>query len=91
MKDFYAVFKSVDDVLWKDSGCSTELDYTEQTSWVLFLKYIEGLEDERQLIEEANGRDYTRFISDDYRWTSWAAPKDSLGQLDHSKVQEGEA
>ena len=40
MKDFYAVFKSVDDVLWKDSGCSTELDYTEQTSWVLFLKYI---------------------------------------------------
>ena len=90
MKDFYAVFKSVDDVLWKDSGCSTELDYTEQTSWVLFLKYIEGLEDERQLIEEANGRDYTRFISDDYRWTSWAAPKDSLGQLDHSKVLTGD-
>ncbi len=90
MKDFYAIFKSVDDVLWKDSGCSTELDYTEQTSWILFLKYIEGLEDERQLIEEANGKSYTRFISDNYRWTNWAAPKDSSGELDHSKVLTGD-
>ena len=34
---FEQVFKAIDDVLWKDAGCSTELDYTEQTSWLLFL------------------------------------------------------
>ena len=37
-------FKSIDDVLWKEAGCTTELDYTEQTSWLLFLKYLDGLE-----------------------------------------------
>jgi hypothetical protein len=33
---FEQAFKNVDDVLWKEAGCTTELDYTEQTSWLLF-------------------------------------------------------
>jgi hypothetical protein len=33
-------FKNIDDTLWKDSGCSSELDYIEQTSCVLFLKFL---------------------------------------------------
>jgi hypothetical protein len=34
---FEQAFKNIDDVLWKEAGCTTELDYTEQTSWLLFL------------------------------------------------------
>lgn len=41
---FEQAFKNIDDVLWKEAGCTTELDYTEQTSWLLFLKYLDGLE-----------------------------------------------
>ena len=41
---FEQAFKNIDDVLWKEAGCTTELDYTEQTSWPLFLKYLDGLE-----------------------------------------------
>ena len=41
---FEQAFKNIDDALWKESGCTTELDYTEQTSWLLFLKYLDGLE-----------------------------------------------
>ena len=37
---FEQVFKNIDDVLRKEAGCTTELDYTEQTSWLLFLKYL---------------------------------------------------
>ena len=37
-------FKNIDDILHKDAGCGSELDYVEQTSWVLFLKYLEDLE-----------------------------------------------
>jgi hypothetical protein len=44
---FEQAFKNIDDVLWKEPGCTTELDYTEQTSWLLFLKYLDGLEQER--------------------------------------------
>ena len=39
---FEQVFRNVDDVLWKEAGCTTELDYTEQTSWLLFLHILMG-------------------------------------------------
>ncbi len=35
---FEQAFRNIDDVLRKQSGCATELDYTEQTSWLPFLK-----------------------------------------------------
>ena len=41
---FEQTFKNIDDKLWKDAGCSSELDYVEQTSWILFLKYLDDLE-----------------------------------------------
>jgi hypothetical protein len=44
---FEQAFKNIDDVLWKEAGCTTELDYTEQTSWLLFLKYLDGFEQDR--------------------------------------------
>ena len=43
---FEQAFKNIDDVLWKEAGCTTELDYTEQTSWLLFLKYLDQLEED---------------------------------------------
>nr|MCH9757730.1 type I restriction-modification system subunit M N-terminal domain-containing protein [Pseudomonadota bacterium] len=44
---YEAAFKSIDDTLWKDAGCSSELDYIEQTSWILFLKYLDDYEKEK--------------------------------------------
>jgi type I restriction enzyme M protein len=44
---FEQAFKNIDDVLWTEAGCTTELDYTEQTSWLLFLKYLDGLEQDK--------------------------------------------
>ncbi|MDD2240166.1 MAG: hypothetical protein PHO14_03825 [Kiritimatiellae bacterium] len=39
---FDQTFKSIDDILWKEAGCSSALDYVEQSSWLLFLKYLDG-------------------------------------------------
>ena len=47
---FEQTFKNIDDILWKDSGCSTELDYAEQSSWILFLKWLDDYE--KDLIKE---------------------------------------
>ncbi len=44
---FEQAFRNIDDVLRKEAGCTTELDYTEQTSWLLFLKYLDGLEQDK--------------------------------------------
>jgi type I restriction enzyme M protein len=51
-------FKNIDDDLRKETGCTTELDYTEQTFWLLFLKYLDGLEQDRAIEAELDGRAY---------------------------------
>lgn len=86
---FEQAFKNIDDVLWKDAGCSSELDYTEQTSWMLFLKYLDDLEQERKLAAELEARDYEYIIDPEHRWSSWAAPKDANGNFDHNNALTG--
>ena len=56
---FEQTFKNIDDVLWKEAGCATELDYTEQTSWILFLKYLDDLERANEQKAELQGKKYS--------------------------------
>jgi type I restriction enzyme M protein len=78
---FDQAFRAIDDCLRKEAGCGTELDYTEQTSWLLFLKYLDGLEDDRAAMALLEGRTASPILEEAYRWNSWAAPKDGHGQL----------
>jgi type I restriction enzyme M protein len=87
---FEQIFKNVDDVLWKDAGCSSELDYVEQTSWILFLKYIDDLEKEKQTSAELAGKTYVSIISTEFQWGMWAVPKDKDGMLDYHKALTGD-
>src|SRR5271154_2152180 len=87
---FEQAFKNIDDVLRKEAGCTTELDYTEQTSWLLFLKYLDGLEEDRTTEAALAGKKYTLILEKPYRWESWAAPKDKDGTLDHNKALTGD-
>jgi type I restriction enzyme M protein len=86
---FEQIFKNIDDVLWKESGCTTELDYTEQTSWMLFLKYLDDLEFTRATAAELHGKAYTRIITEPHNWASWAAPKKPDGTFDHDRALTG--
>ncbi|MDF1883979.1 N-6 DNA methylase [Sulfurimonas sp. SAG-AH-194-C21] len=83
---FEQTFKNIDDLLHKDAGCSSELDYVEQTSWVLFLKYLHDLEKDKQTAAELSGEEYTNIISPEFNWTVWAAPKLADGKLDHNAM-----
>ncbi|HEX6042788.1 N-6 DNA methylase [Longimicrobium sp.] len=87
---FEQTFKNIDDVLWKEAGCSSELDYTEQTSWLLFLKYLDDLERERAMEAELVGRSYEYVIDEPHRWSSWAAPRAADGQLDKDRALTGD-
>lgn len=80
---FEQAFKSIDDVLRQEAGCTTELDYTEQTSWMLFLKYLDDLEQERAMEAELVGKSYDFVIDKKHHWSSWAAPKKKDGSFDH--------
>ena len=87
---FEQAFKRIDDVLRNEAGCTTELDYTEQTSWLLFLKYLDGLEQDLADQAELEGRTYTYILEEPYRWGAWAAPKDESGNLDHNIALTGD-
>jgi type I restriction enzyme M protein len=87
---FEQAFKNIDDILWKEAGCTTELDYTEQTSWLLFLKYLDGLEQDRADEAALDGKKYIYILDQPYRWETWAAPKGKDGKLDHNTALTGD-
>src|SRR5882762_7187962 len=87
---FEQAFKNIDAVLWKEAGCSSELDYTEQTSWLLFLKYLEALEQDKADEAKLEGKKYTYILDKPYRWETWAAPKGKDGKLDHNAALTGD-
>jgi len=87
---FEQAFKNIDDALRKEAGCASELDYAEQTSWLLFLKYLDGLEQDKAAEAALEGKQYTFILDEPFRWESWAAPKSADGKLDHNKALVGD-
>lgn len=87
---FEQSFKNIDNVLHTDSGCGTELDYIEQTSWILFLKYLNDLEEDKKKAALLSGKKYTYILAPEYRWISWACPKNSDGKLNYDKALDGD-
>ena len=86
---FEQTFKNIDDILHKDAGCGSKLDYVEQTSWVLFLKYLDDLEKDKATAAELTGKQYSNIVDHEYQWNVWAAPKDKDGKLDHHTAPTG--
>lgn len=87
---FENTFKNIDDILYKDAGADSELDYIEQTSWVLFLRYLDDLENERADESALKGEDHRFILDTDYRWGNWAVPKSKDGKVDHQKAMTGD-
>jgi type I restriction enzyme M protein len=87
---FEQTFKNIDDILHKDAGCSSELDYVEQTSWILFLKYLDDLEKDKKAAAELSGKIYQPIIIPDYRWEKWAMPKNEDGKLNYQVALTGD-
>jgi len=82
-------FNAIEKTLRAEEGIGNELDYVEQTSWVLFLKYLHDLESERRDQAVLEGKPYAPIIDGDHRWDKWAAPKKD-GQFDHNIARIGD-
>ena len=78
---FEQTFKNIDDALHKEAGCASELDYAEQSSWLLFLKYLDSLEQGKAMEAELEGKSYSFLLDEPYRWANWAAPKGLMASL----------
>ena len=87
---FENAFNNIDRALRNDEGLASELDYAEQTSWLLFLKYLDDLEKEREDEAGLEGRDYIPILDEKHRWGTWAAPKDGDGAQDLNTAKTGQ-
>jgi type I restriction enzyme M protein len=86
---FENAFNTMDRVMRNDEGLASELDYAEQTSWLLFLKYLDDMEKEWEDEATLEGRDYAPILDEDYRWQTWAAPKKDDGTPDLNAARTG--
>lgn len=87
---FEQVFKNIDNSLRTDEGCSSELDYVEQSSWILFLKYLDDLDKENKMAALLGGGVYTPIMDEEYRWNTWAMPRTASGEYDIHKALVGD-
>ncbi len=64
---YESAFNRIERDLRAEDGIANELDYVEQISWALFLKYLHDLESERRDRAELDGEDYAPIIDGDFR------------------------
>ncbi len=83
---FEQTFKNIDDLLFKDAGADSELDYIGQTSWIMFLRYLDDLEKDKADEAALQGKEYSFILDEEYRWNNWAMPK----KLKNGSVSEVE-
>lgn len=61
----------ITDILRRDDGISGAMHYTEQISWILFLKFLDDYESSEADAAELDGREYVPIIDEGYRWADW--------------------
>lgn len=87
---FESSFKRIDDILRQEAGTSGATDYVEQTSWILFLKYLDDLQKNKSIDAKLVGKEYSQFLEDEFMWEAWAAPKGSDGKMDKNNAPDGD-
>ncbi len=79
---FSAKLESIDKKLRMDDGINNNLDYLEQSSWILFLKLLEDTENNRKKTAELNNTEYKEIFEEKYKWSNWAVKKLPNGSID---------
>lgn len=79
----------ITDILRRDDGISGAMHYTEQISWVLFLKFLNDLEELKNEDADLDGEIYNYILDEKYRWGSWAVLRVN-GKVDLLNSKSGE-
>ncbi len=86
-----SVFKAIDNLLRQPgSGCGDALAYMEQSSWLLFLRYLDANEAQREDEAALMGGVYEPLLPEKLRWSSWAYPLTAEGRLDINRRKTGD-
>ena len=80
----------ITDILRRDDGISGAMHYTEQISWILFLKYLNDYEESKAQDALIDGKQYKYIIDTKYRWDEWAYPLKENGEYDLKNAMGGD-
>ncbi len=80
----------ITDILRRDDGISGAMHYTEQISWILFLKFLDDFEEEKEGEALLNGTTYQRVLTGQFQWKGWACPKNDEGEIDLKSALSGD-
>jgi|SRR6516164_1106719 len=68
-----SLIKSARDIMRKDKGLNGDLDRLPMLTWIMFLKFLDDLEVQRETEAELAGKKFERATDPPYRWRDWAA------------------
>jgi type I restriction enzyme M protein len=73
-----ALLKSARDIMRKDKGLNGDLDRLPMLTWIMFLKFLDDLELQREGEAQLAGKKFKPAIDPPYRWRDWAAKSDGI-------------
>src|SRR5262245_10028065 len=86
-----SLIKSCRDIMRKDKGLTTDLDRLPMLTWILFLKFLDDLEQVRETETVLESKRFRPAIEPPYRWRDWAAsPEGITGDALISFIQNDE-
>ena len=69
MPNISGIIKSLQNIMWKDTGVSGDAQRIEQLGWMITLKILDDKDAEMELLND----DYVSVIPEKLRWRAWAA------------------
>ncbi len=73
-----SIIKSARDIMRKDKGLSGDLDRLPMLTWIMFLKFLDDMEQIREQEHILAGENYVPIIERPYRWRDWAADEGGI-------------
>ena len=68
-----SLIKSARDIMRKDKGLNGDLDRLPLLTWIMFLKFLDDLERQREDEAKLGGKKFKPAIEAPYRWRDWAS------------------
>src|SRR2546428_5250911 len=87
-----SLLKSARDIMRKDKGLNGDLDRLPLLTWIMFLKFLDDLEQQREEESALARKKFKPAVDPPYRWRDWAASdrgltgEELLAFINHEKT-----
>jgi type I restriction enzyme M protein len=73
-----SIVKSSRKLMRKDKGLNGDLDRLPMLTWIMFLKFLDDMEQVREEEAKLGGKKFRHAIDPPYRWRDWASKPDGM-------------